>query len=116
MRDGIVHICLVLYAALLLYAGFGAPFRDVEDFCNQLSHIAISIALLSMYFVKGKDTQYALINKVTCIVLVCCNVQEMWHEIQKINFSRDWKDFIYPLLALFSGILIYIKWRKPYKN
>lgn len=107
MRDKVIFICLCLYTLLLVYAGFFAQYRDVEDLCNQASHIVICIAVAAVYWLPTADARLSRVNKYFSFILVVLNIAEVVDEFRRGNYKElSGNDYIFPLLTILIPLSI----------
>lgn len=100
-----VGILIGLYATLSIYAGFIAQYRDIEDVCNQASHVVICFALLVACWANFQV-------RVLCIGLVILTFAELIDECLKNNVTRHADDYIFPLLTCAITMIILWKFSK----
>lgn len=106
MKDGIVLTLLTLYVALQLYCGYAPIYRDVEDVCNQFSHVVITAALLVGYLVKQRDVTFEFFSKWLLVVLLILNAAEFIDECLRNNAAIHVNDYIFPISTVILTIII----------
>lgn len=94
-----IAILILLYAAFLIYAGYLAPYRDVEDVCNQASHVVIVLALI----LATRGTIRAL-----CMFILILNIAELIDELRGVNGALRLSDYYFPILTC---IIAAISWK-----
>lgn len=100
-----MRLLLIIYALLLIYAGFFAEYRDVEDLYNQLSHVVICTAvLLACWHTKAKYI---------AVTLLILNIAELADEYRHGNYNAlKGSDYLF----LAATTLIFTLWSILKKN
>ena len=99
MKEGFVASCLFGYIALQLYAGYFAEYRDIEDLCNQMSHVMICVAI------SAATWQYRSLKYIT-VTLIVLNVAELIDEFRTGNYiGLHRHDYIFPLITVLIALM-----------
>lgn len=100
-----MRVILLIYAALLVYAGYFAQYRDVEDLYNQLSHVVICAGVLvALWQHKAKYI---------AATLLILNIAELVDEYRHGNYNAlKGSDYIF----LAATTLIVATWKILKKN